>query len=257
MNTEKTYYKFWLSSVESLRLAPNKTRNLLDIYGDAESVYKANADEIRKIRGMTDRIVKDLDESKKNTDAYRLFLKNIKYGMKVVFYDDKDYPESLYNLNDYPYALYYYGQLPHINIPYMSVVGSRTCTEYGKAYAENFSYEWSKLGIGIISGLATGIDAYAHKGAVKANGYTCAVLGCGVDICYPKINIDLFNVIKETGCLLSEHPPGTKPLSYNFPYRNRIIAALSDGLFVVEAKRKSGSLITVDQALEQGKDVLW
>ena len=84
MNTEKTYYKFWLSSVESLRLAPNKTRNLLDIYGDAESVYKANADEIRKIRGMTDRIVKDLDESKKNTDAYRLFLKNIIVGSRLI-----------------------------------------------------------------------------------------------------------------------------------------------------------------------------
>lgn len=255
MNTDKTYYKFWLSTVESLRLSPHKIRKLLEIYGDAENIYKADSDELKKIKGITDRTVANINESKKNTDIYRLFIKNIKNGMKVVFYDDEEYPESLYNLNDYPYALFYYGQLPQIDNPHISVVGSRTCTEYGITFTEGFSYEWSKMGIGIVSGLAAGIDTYAHKGALRAGGYTCAVLGCGVDICYPRINIDIYNTIKEKGCILSEHPPGTSPFSYNFPYRNRIIAAVSDALFVAEAKKKSGSLITVDQALEQGKDV--
>ncbi len=119
-----------------------------------------------------------------------------------------------------------------------------------------FAKSFAKMGIQVISGLARGIDGAAHMGAFKADGYTCGVLGCGVDICYPRQNIELFTQMKEKGCIVSEYPVGTAPHAGQFPVRNRIISGLSDVVIVVEARKKSGSLITVDAALEQNKEVM-
>ena len=177
---------------------------------------------------------------------------------------DDDYPEDLKKIYKPPFILFYYGNYDLLRLPRLAVVGSRKCTEYGKKAAKYFAYNLSMNGINIVSGLAKGIDSYAHIGSLCAKaqedkgklGKTIAVLGNGLDIIYPKENIQLANeIIKNGGCIISEYPCGTKPEKMNFPARNRIVSGLSRGIIVVEAKEKSGTLITVDFALEQGRDV--
>ena len=154
-----------------------------------------------------------------------------------------------------PRKLWYMGRMPDPNRKSVAIVGSRRSTAYGNAMAKLFAEHLAEAGVQIISGMAWGIDSYAHEGALKADGDTFAVLGCGVDVCYPAGQRHLYECLKEKGGILSEQPPGRPPLAGFFPARNRIISALSDLVLVVEAREKSGSLITADFALEQGKDV--
>ena len=170
--------------------------------------------------------------------------------------DDKYYPNKLKLIYDPPELLYCLGDIRLLNEPSIAIVGTRNASNYGKRIAYNLSQELSKRGVTIISGLASGIDSYAHEGAFKNVGKTIAVLGSGIDIIYPKENEDLYkSIIKNGGLIVSEFPLGTKPEKDNFPKRNRIISGLSDGVVVVEAKKKSGALITADLALEQGRSV--
>ncbi len=170
--------------------------------------------------------------------------------------DDLYYPEKLKQIYDPPEVLYCLGDIRLLNEISISIVGARRATAYGKKIAYKLSNDLSKRGVTIVSGLASGIDECAHEGAYKNVGKTIAVLGCGVDIIYPKENEDLYkNIIRNGGLIISEFPLGTKPEKDNFPKRNRIISALSSGVIVVEAKRRSGALITADFALEQGKNV--
>ena len=172
--------------------------------------------------------------------------------------ENKLYPEQLRNIYDAPLKLYVLGNVELLNQKGIAIVGSRNATEYGKEVAMQISKELSKNGINIISGLALGIDTYAHIGNILSNsiGKTIAVLGSGLDKIYPKQNIELaIKIIKEGGCIVSEYPLGTKPEKGNFPQRNRIISGLSRGVLVVEASKKSGALITADFALEQGREV--
>jgi DNA processing protein len=159
------------------------------------------------------------------------------------------------NIYDYPYIIYYKGSLPQSDVPSVAIVGARNCTEYGRSVAGRFAEDFADMGIQVISGMALGIDAAAQKGAVRKGGYSMAVLGCGVDICYPRTNIELYTQLESNGGIISEYSPGTPPKAGLFPMRNRIISAMSDALIVVEAKQKSGSLITADQALDQNRDV--
>ncbi|WP_123054063.1 DNA-processing protein DprA [Clostridium sp. JN-1] len=178
-------------------------------------------------------------------------------GIKSISFYDKDYPIKLKNISDYPAVLFYKGNIGRLNQNLnVAVVGSRNYTLYGKNSTELISRELSKNGISIISGMARGIDTFAHSGSLMENGFTCAVLGCGIDVVYPKQNKKLYDLISEKGCVISEFIPGTKPFSYNFPVRNRIISGLSDLIIVVEAGEKSGSLITAGLALDQGRDVM-
>jgi DNA processing protein len=177
--------------------------------------------------------------------------------IKISTYYDGNYPDKLRYIQDPPFLLFYYGSLEHLNQrPSVSVVGSRDCTYYGINATKVITKELSLNNINIISGLARGIDSAAHTASLEANNYTCAVLGCGIDIIYPRENTKIFNQIKEKGCIITEFPPGTRPYSYNFPKRNRIISALSDIVIIVEAGERSGSLITANVALEQGKEVI-
>lgn len=177
--------------------------------------------------------------------------------INVVTYNDNIYPEKLKFCTDAPYVLFYKGNLKKLNLNYtVSIVGSRECTSYGKNVTYNLSKVLAENNIGVVSGMAKGIDSEAHKGVIENDGYTCAVLGCGVDIIYPKNNFNLYSNILKNGCIISEFLPGTAPYSYNFPTRNRIISALSDILIIIEAGVKSGSLITARLALDQGKEVM-
>ncbi len=172
-----------------------------------------------------------------------------------VWAGDPEFPRRLRNIPDPPFALYYRGRLPQEEGTSVGIVGARMASPYGREQARRFAVELAQGGIQIISGMAHGVDGIAGRGALEVSDASFAVLGCGVDICYPKENRDLYEALCERGGVISEYRPGTEPEARLFPPRNRIISALSDALLVVEARERSGTLITVDCALEQGKDV--
>lgn len=176
-------------------------------------------------------------------------------GIRYINKRDKEFPEKLLELFDCPKGLYVRGELPDPKKKTVAIVGARMCSAYGRATAGYFASVLAAHGVQIISGLALGIDGAAHEGALTAGGKTFGVLACGVDICYPRGNIELYEMMKQQGGTISEEPCGRPPLPGLFPKRNRIISALSDLVLVVEARKKSGSLITADFAAEQGRDL--
>lgn len=260
---EKVHYNYWLANLKNIGAL--KISALLKVFEDSEEIYKASEKEIVKrlnenketigivkskdIDTIIDRDKKDI---KKIQDNYN---KLGDMGINFVCQGDKYYPSILYNIYGSPFALYYRGKLPDEKRKTLAIVGARNCSQYGREMAKSFASALARAGIGIISGLARGIDTYAQQGALAGGGETYSIMGCGVDICYPRDNINLFMEIIKKGGVISEFPPGTPPLAGHFPMRNRIISGLADGVFVIEAKEKSGSLITVDMGLEQGKDI--
>lgn len=176
--------------------------------------------------------------------------------IKTIKLEDNLYPEKLRNIYAPPKTLYLLGNAELLNQESIAIIGCRDCTKYGAENAYKFGYELAISNVCVISGLARGIDSYAHQGAIKAKGKTIAVLGSGLDIIYPPENAKLYKeIIMNNGAIITEYPLGSKPEKYHFPERNRIISGLSDGVLVVEAKKKSGTMITVDFALEQGREV--
>ncbi|MCI8272836.1 MAG: DNA-protecting protein DprA [Clostridia bacterium] len=178
--------------------------------------------------------------------------------IEKILINSKSYPIQLKNIYEPPKSLYVLGNKEILKQKSIAIVGSRKASEYGKKVAFKISSELSHKDINIVSGLALGIDTYAHLGCLHANckAKTIAVLGCGLEQIYPKENRHIaIDILKSGGCIISEYPCGTKIESKNFPERNRIISGLSNGVLIVEAAEKSGALITADFALEQGKDV--
>lgn len=176
-------------------------------------------------------------------------------GISFVTCEEDGYPQVLLSFFDAPRYLYYKGTFPWEE-PFVAIVGARSCTPYGSGIAYQIARELAEHGIGVISGLAYGVDVAAHEGALAGGGKTYAVSGCGVDVCYPESNRPTYEkLLFMGGGILSEYPPGTQPLPFFFPQRNRIIAGLSSGILVTEAKEKSGSLITVSFGLEYGKNI--
>lgn len=180
---------------------------------------------------------------------------NRKNGIRYIAKEAGEYPDKLHNIINQPEGLYVMGNLPKPEEKTVAIVGARQCSYYGESAAKYFARELAKYGVGIISGMARGVDTAAHYGAFEAGGKTYAVLGCGVDVCYPKENFPLYEKLKTEGGIISEYANGEAPLAFHFPLRNRIISGLADVVILVEARRKSGSLITAELALEQGKDV--
>ncbi len=178
-------------------------------------------------------------------------MKDIKYICAL----EKDFPERLKNIPDSPGGIYFRGRLPDPKKPSVAIIGSRNNSEYGRGAAREFAAFLSKKGVQIISGMARGIDGIAQRAALDAGGVSFGVLGCGVDIVYPKENRDLFERITEKGGIISEYSPGMPPKKELFPPRNRIISAFCDILLVIEARERSGTSITVRHALEQGRDI--
>lgn len=168
---------------------------------------------------------------------------------------DGEFPEKLRQIKNPPEGIYVRGQLPAEDKPTVAIIGARRCSTYGKAMAEWFAGELSAAGVQVVSGMAAGVDGIAQRAALRAGGKSFGVLGCGTDICYPTDNRDLYETLQKCGGILSEYAPGTPPDAFHFPMRNRIISGISDAVLVVEAKERSGTLITVDFALEQGKEV--
>lgn len=243
---------YWISKNEGIG---HKTIvMLLDAFHSIEGVYHAKQKELLKLNLKED-VIAYLDKKYEVEELENEYDYMKKRGIHFICIEDKEYPERLKKLYDAPWFLYYRGELPKDNLPSIAVIGARDCSAYGSDAAYYFSKELSVLGIQIISGLARGVDGMAHKGAISCSGKTYGVIGNGVDLCYPRENYGLYQEVILHGGILSEYPLGSKALPYHFPLRNRIIAALSDGILVVEAREKSGTLITVDSGLEQGKDI--
>lgn len=180
----------------------------------------------------------------------------IKNGVDIVSIYDKEYPRILKQIYDFPISLYIKGNKTILNNQSIAIIGCREASEYGMKAAKYFAYNLSKNNINIVSGLAKGIDSYSHIGAICAKGKTIAVVGNGLDIVYPRENFELQRkIIEYGGTIISEYPLGIRPEKMNFPARNRIISGLCKKIIVIEAKEKSGTLLTVDFALEQGRDV--
>lgn len=244
---------FWFSSLCKTGI---KTRHrLLEVYGDAQAIFLAPAKQLQKLEWLSEGMRQEIVETR-SPECIKQAYDN--YNMKeynFVHMHSNAYPQRLKNIYDYPTGLFYKGHLPNDNRASVAIVGARYCTMQGKARAYRFAKVMADAGIQIISGMALGIDGSVHRGAIDVKGSTYAVLGNGIDICYPRENWEIYYEIPYSGGCLSEYPPGDKPVSWHFPMRNRIIAGLSDVIIVVEAREKSGALITADYGLEQGKDV--
>ena len=284
-NLENKKYWIWFSLIKGLGCV--RKNKLLKIYGTPEKIYKLSKSELLKIDGIGEETVTNIIEAK-NEKILNYHIKYMKENnIDIIHICEKSYPQILKQIYDAPVSLYIRGNKEILNGKNVGIVGCRECTDYGKKAAKYFAYNLSKeKSVNIVSGLARGVDSYAHWGSVGANiefestkncgkeqtnceklditceklknscGKTIAVLGNGLDMIYPKENIELANeIIRSGGAIISEYPCGTKPDKMNFPARNRIISGLSKGIIVIEAKEKSGTLITVDFALEQGRDV--
>lgn len=189
------------------------------------------------------------------TKEYRKKLEEA--NVKVVLKSDDDYPKSLLPYKEAPEFLFYKGNLPNPKKASIAIVGARACSNYGRKMAKDLARDLSNAGVQVISGMARGIDSCAAMGALEGRTPTFAVLGNGVDICYPQENFELYNeIIEKGGGIISEYPLGEAAIPWHFPARNRIISGLANKVLVVEAKDRSGSFITVEWALEQGKDIL-
>lgn len=176
-------------------------------------------------------------------------------GIHLVAQGETAYPARLSQIPDRPYALYYAGALPPEKKCAVALIGARDCSEYGRYMAGQFGAALARAGVQVISGMARGVDSIGQESALREDGYSMGVLGCGVDVCYPKENRTLYEKLLAKGGVCSEYPPGVEPRAVLFPPRNRIISGLADAVLVIEAREKSGTLITVDMALEQGREV--
>lgn len=254
MELQDKKYWIWLSLIRGI--GNKKKQMLLERYETPERIYNLNSKEVTNIKELTKEAINNiLDKNIRNKieNHIEYIQKN---NIKLITIKDKEYPAKLKNIYDPPIVLYIKGDINILDNRSIAIIGCRDASEYGINSAKYFSYNLAKKGVNIVSGLAKGIDSYAHIGAINAKGNTIAIIGNGLDSVYPKENIEIARKILETGgSIITEYPLGTKPEKMNFPARNRIISGISNSVIVVEAKAKSGTLITVDFALEQGRDV--
>lgn len=229
---------------------------LLERFGSTKGIIGASERELMSVSGIGPIVAKAISDIRKTDKAEEEQEKAKKLGIKILPYTHQSYPEHIKNIFDYPIVLYIKGELKETDKLALAIIGTREATPYGERHAVRFSRELAELDICIVSGLARGIDTFAHLGALKAKeGRTIAVVGSGLDIIYPPENRKLYNQIAERGAVISEFGFGVQPDASNFPRRNRIISALSLGVLVIEAGEKSGAVITAGAALEQGREV--
>lgn len=244
-------YWIWFAALQGISL--RQKLQLLERFSDPEELYYADTDE--DVTLLPPELAQALS-NKDLTEARKIVKQCEDLHIHILTYGDTAFPDRLRCIHNPPLVLYYKGVLPEFDAqPVIGVVGTRKASAYGKTNALDMSAEMAACGALVISGGAAGIDTEALKGAMDADAPVVAVLGCGVDVVFPASNRTLFQKITQEGCLLSEYPPGTTPLPWQFPERNRIISGLSNGVLVVEAPAKSGALITARDAMEQGRDV--
>ena len=245
-------YQLWLTGLNGISSA--KIFRIHEHFGSFAAAYEADYPDYAELFGTNTAAVM----ASKSLDAAEKILENCeKHGIDIITYYDERYPERLKEIgSSAPSLLYIKGTLPPVDERLtIGVVGARRSSLYGNACATSISQDLGRLGTIVISGMARGVDTAAHRGALKAEADTIAVLGCGVDVCYPPENHEIKRIIENHGAVISELPPGSSPLAANFPARNRIISGLSVGIVMVEGKATSGSTITARLAMEQGREV--
>ena len=256
------FYWYWICNIKGLWTAGIKS--LLDYFQSPKNVFDAEADElanaIKYLRKPDKNLLENILYSKDINRIIREYSNLEERGISFISQDDALYPDKFKNIKDRPYSFYLKGNI-HVyerllNNPSVAIVGARECTNYGLSMAKKIGFDLAAHGVNIISGMARGIDSSGLYGCINAGGIGVGILGCGVDVCYPRENIELYEEISRSGILMSEYPMGTPPNAWQFPLRNRMISALADIVLVVEARKKSGSLITVEYANEQGRDVM-
>lgn len=244
-------YLYWLDRAGGL--GPVAKRNLIEAFGTAEEVFRAADEHLKYI--LDERKLEILKSSRIEVEIEKSFYELQKKNIKMCCYHEDDYPSKLINIPDPPFSLYYTGNLPNENIPSVAIVGARECSAYGEYIASELGKLLGNQGIQVISGMARGIDGVSQWAALKSGGVSYGVLGSGVDVCYPKSNKVLYDELLIKGGILSTYLPGTKPQAKLFPPRNRIVSGLADVLVVIEARQRSGTSITVEMALEQGREI--
>ena len=227
----------------------------VEVCGSVEDAMKVSPKLLDSMNFLKDHVKAEILKHRDISVLYEEYNKLPERGIHFVGRTHPDFPPGLKHVSPCPLGLFYVGKLPDPKKLSIAVVGARAASAFGLEMAQKISGDLSRAGVQIVSGLALGIDGSAHRGALENGKNTFGVLGCGVNICYPKENMEIFEQMKTEGGILSEFPLGTPPVPWHFPFRNRIISGLSDGILVVEARQKSGSLITASLGLEQGKDI--
>lgn len=249
---EKLKYEYWFANIKGI--TNSRKYEIRKSINELKTLYYIEETALRHYP-LTEKEKKAILESVRTWKLEKEYEKLGQKGVWFVTRIDSLYPKRLQHIYGAPYALYVKGKLPKEDVKTVAIVGARDCSPYGETMARTFGEALSRAGVQIISGMAKGVDSAGQYGAISTGGSSFAVLGCGVDVCYPREHIGLYMELQEEGGLLSEFPIGTSPLPQHFPARNRIISGLADVVLVMEAQTKSGSLITADFALEQGKDI--
>lgn len=245
-------YWIWLSMLPYI--GPITVNRLLEHFGHPLGVYHADITEFRYIKGMTQRQVQSITENRSLDRARRIMEECDRNHIFILAKSDIRYPDRAKWLEDAPAVLYYKGNLVEVKEP-VAIVGARRCTQEEKQQAVILAQQCVEKKQAVISGMAKGIDSYAHTACLKAEGYTVAILGNGLDICYPSEHNKLMECIEQNGLLLSEYPPGTRPTQYTFPRRNRLISAWAERIIVIAPGKGSGALITAEYGRKYGRAV--
>lgn len=249
---EDINYWIWLSI---LNLRQAEKIKLLEIFKKPEEIYNLTEQKLKKLTNSEELIKKITDKNKK-IETEKIINEALKTKTKIITCKNKIYSKELQKIYDYPIVIYAKGNTELLNKKSIAIVGCRNCSEYGRIIAQKFGYLLARKDICIVSGMAKGIDSYAHKGALVARGGTIAVLGSGINNIYPIENKKLYeDILNNNGLIISEYGINTKPTPDKFPKRNRIISGLSEKILIIEAMKKSGSIITANLAIEQGKNV--
>ncbi len=227
---------------------------LIRHFGSASAALRASESELKSVERIGEKTARTIVETREEINLEKVERAMDSVGARYIPYTDSEYPSLLEKISDKPVGLYKMGNAD-LNAPCIAIVGSRSCSTYGRLTARNFAAAFARAGFTVVSGMARGIDSAAHEGAIDAGGRTIAVLGCGADVVYPPENTQLYRKLCECGAIISEFPMGTRADRQNFPIRNRIISGMSLATLVVESDLRGGSMITARTAAEQGRDV--
>lgn len=247
--------RFWVAFRLADVASTGRFQALRETFGSLEEAWQADASQLRRVLGGRERTMSNVIRTRETLDLDLAMAKLERAGVSVLTIADDGYPPLLKEISAPPPVLFYRGQLLETDAHAVAIVGTRRASAYGRDVAIDIARGLAEAGVTVVSGLAIGIDGHAHRAALEAGGRTFAVLGSGIDDIYPREHNGLAKRVAEQGALISDNLPDAKPDRWNFPARNRIISGLSLGVVVVEAPEKSGALITVDFAADQGRDV--
>lgn len=245
-------YWIWLTHIKGI--GPINQKNLLNKFTTPENIYNADIENLLECSGIGYSTAQKIISNKSLDNAHRISDNVKKLGLSILKLDDPLYPVNVKSIKESPILLYYCGSLIKESIG-VAIAGSRRCSVYGKTVSAEAASYLAKNKICVISGMAKGIDSYAHTACLNNNGYTIAIVGCGLDICYPSEHRELMEMIKDKGAVISEYSPGVRPEAMNFPRRNLLISAWANKILVIEASDKSGSLITASYGKKYGRDI--